>query len=48
MDKYKCCGGPVGRVSRVYENRAAVYPLPTALLGRFAPCVAPWGRGLSA
>jgi len=30
------------------ENRAALYPLPTALLGRFAPCVAPWGRGLSA
>jgi len=48
MDRHEDDGGPVGRVSRVYENRAALYPLPTALLGRFAPCVAPWGRGLSA
>jgi hypothetical protein len=24
-----------------FENRVALYPLPTALLGRFAPCVAP-------
>jgi len=38
----------VGRVVNVFVNRAALYHLPTALLGRFAPCVAPWGRGLSA
>jgi len=28
--------------------KTALYPLPTALLGRSAPCVAPWGRGISA
>jgi len=25
-----------------------LYPRPIALLGRFAPCVAPKGRGISA
>jgi hypothetical protein len=33
--------GPVGRVSQVIENRAALYSFPTALLGCFAFCVGP-------
>jgi len=39
---YKHFGGPVGRsLQSVCETMTALYPRPTALLGRFAPCVAP-------
>ena len=29
MDRQKGSGGPVGRAANVFENRAALYPLPT-------------------